>query len=142
MAVQEVFGSFLATVVELQVSEDKGVRLKRLVVAIDCGQVMNPVSVKSQIEGGTLFGLSAALFNEITVREGRVEQTNFHDYRQLRISDAPPVETYIVESREAPGGVGEAGTAMIAPALVNALAAANGTRIRRLPLARAGYYVI
>jgi len=142
VAVQEVFGSFLATVVELQVSEDKGIRLKRLVVAIDCGQVMNPVSVKSQIEGGTLFGLSAALFNEITVREGRVEQTNFHDYRQLRISDAPPVETYIVESREAPGGVGEAGTAMIAPALVNALAAANGTRIRRLPLARAGYYVI
>lgn len=142
VAVQEVFGSFLATVVELQVSEDKGVRLKRLVVAIDCGQVMNPVSVKSQIEGGTLFGLSAALFNEITVREGRVEQTNFHDYRQLRISDAPPVETYIVESCEAPGGVGEAGTAMIAPALVNALAAANGTRIRRLPLARAGYYVI
>ncbi len=142
VAVQEVFGSFLATVVELQVSEDKGIRLKRLVVAIDCGQVMNPVSVKSQIEGGTLFGLSAALFNEITVREGRVEQTNFHDYRQLRISDAPPVETYIVESREAPGGVGEAGTAMIAPALVNALAATNGTRIRRLPLARAGYYVI
>ncbi len=142
VAVQEVFGSFLATVVELQVSEDKGIRLKRLVVAIDCGQAMNPVSVKSQIEGGTLFGLSAALFNEITVREGRVEQTNFHDYRQLRISDAPPVETYIVESREAPGGVGEAGTAMIAPALVNALAAANGTRIRRLPLARAGYYVI
>jgi isoquinoline 1-oxidoreductase beta subunit len=142
VAVQEVFGSFLATVVELQVSEDKGIRLKRLVVAIDCGQVMNPVSVKSQIEGGTLFGLSAALFNEITVREGRVEQTNFHDYRQLRISDAPPVETYIVESCEAPGGVGEAGTAMIAPALVNALAAANGTRIRRLPLARAGYYVI
>jgi isoquinoline 1-oxidoreductase beta subunit len=142
VAVQEVFGSFLATVVELQVSEDKGIKLKRLVVAIDCGQVMNPVSVKSQIEGGTLFGLSAALFNEITVSEGRVEQSNFHDYRQLRISEAPPVETYIVESREAPGGVGESGTAMIAPALVNALAAANGTRIRRLPLARAGYYVI
>lgn len=142
VAVQEVFGSFLATVVELQVTEDKGIKLKRLVVAIDCGQVMNPVSVKSQIEGGTLFGLSAALFNEITVSQGRIEQTNFHDYRQLRISDAPSVETYIVESREAPGGVGEAGTAMIAPALVNALATASGTRIRRLPLARAGYYVI
>ena len=142
VAVQEVFGSFLATVVELQVTEDKGIKLKRLVVAIDCGQVMNPVSVKSQIEGGTLFGLSAALFNEITVSQGRVEQSNFHDYRQLRISEAPSVETFIVESREAPGGVGEAGTAMIAPALVNALAAANGTRIRRLPLARAGYYVI
>ncbi len=142
VAVQEVFGSFLATVVELQVTEDKGIKLKRLVVAIDCGQVMNPVSVKSQIEGGTLFGLSAALFNEITVSQGRVEQSNFHDYRQLRISEAPPVETFIVESREAPGGVGEAGTAMIAPALVNALAAANGTRIRRLPLARADYYVI
>lgn len=142
VAVQEVFGSFLATVVELQVTEDKGIKLKRLLVAIDCGQVMNPVSVKSQIEGGTLFGLSAALFNEITVSEGRVEQNNFHDYRQLRISETPPVETHIVESREAPGGVGEAGTAMIASALVNALAAANGTRIRRLPLARAGYYVI
>ena len=142
VAVQEVFGSFLATVVELQVTEDKGIKLKRLMVAIDCGQVMNPVSVKSQIEGGTLFGLSAALFNEITVSKGRVEQSNFHDYRQLRISEAPPVETFIVESREAPGGVGEAGTAMIAPALVNALASANGTRIRRLPLARAGYYVI
>ena len=142
VAVQEVFGSFLATVVELQVTEDKGIKLKRLVVAIDCGQAMNPVSVKSQIEGGTLFGLSAALFNEITVSGGRVEQTNFHDYRQLRITEAPPVETYIVQSTEAPGGVGEAGTAMIAPALVNALAAANGTRIRRLPLARAGYYVI
>ncbi len=142
VAVQEVFGSFLATVVELQVTEDKGIKLKRLVVAVDCGQVMNPVSVKSQIEGGTLFGLSAALFNEITVSKGRVEQSNFHDYRQLRISEAPPVETFIVESREAPGGVGEAGTAMIAPALVNALASANGTRIRRLPLARAGYYVI
>jgi isoquinoline 1-oxidoreductase subunit beta len=139
VAVQEVFGSFLATVVELQVTEDKGIKLKRLVVAIDCGQVMNPVSVKSQIEGGTLFGLSAALFNEITVSQGRVEQSNFHDYRQLRISEAPPVETFIVESREAPGGVGEAGTAMIAPALVNALASASGTRIRRLPLARAGY---
>jgi isoquinoline 1-oxidoreductase beta subunit len=142
VAVQEVFGSFLATVVELQVTENKGIKLKRLVVAIDCGQVMNPVSVESQVEGGTLFGLSAALFNEITVSGGRVEQTNFHDYRQLRISDAPPVETYIVESREAPGGVGEAGTAMIAPALVNAVAAASGTRIRRLPLARADYYVI
>ena len=142
VAVQEVFGSFLATVVELQVTEDKGIKLKRLVVAVDCGQVINPVSVKSQIEGGTLFGLSAALFNEITVSKGRVEQSNFHDYRQLRISEAPPVETFIVESREAPGGVGEAGTAMIAPALVNALASANGTRIRRLPLARAGYYVI
>jgi len=142
VAVQEVFGSFLATVVELHVDENKAIKLKRLVVAIDCGQVMNPVSVKSQIEGGTLFGLSAALFNEVTVSEGRVEQSNFHDYRQLRISEAPPVETYIIESREAPGGVGESGTAMIAPALVNALASANGTRIRRLPLARAGYYVI
>ncbi|MAL37416.1 MAG: aldehyde dehydrogenase [Pseudomonas sp.] len=96
VAVQEVFGSFLATVVELQVTEDKGIKLKRLVVAVDCGQVINPVSVKSQIEGGTLFGLSAALFNEITVSKGRVEQSNFHDYRQLRISEAPPVETFIV----------------------------------------------
>ncbi|TWI54271.1 isoquinoline 1-oxidoreductase beta subunit [Pseudomonas duriflava] len=142
IAVQEVFGSYLATVVELQVDAQNGIHINRLICVADCGIVTNPTSVRSQLEGGTLFGLSAALFNEITVHEGRVEQSNFHDYRQLRMSDAPPVEVHIIPSAELPGGIGEAGTAMIAPALVNALHAASGKRIRRLPLARAGYHVV
>lgn len=142
VAVQQVFGSFLASVVELEMVGERGIRIQRLVVAVDCGQVLNPTSVRAQIEGGTLFGLSAALFNEITVREGRVEQHNFNDYRQLRISEVPPVEVFLVDSHESPGGIGEAGTAMIAPALVNALHSASGERVRRLPLARAGYHVV
>ncbi|SDT24838.1 isoquinoline 1-oxidoreductase, beta subunit [Halopseudomonas xinjiangensis] len=139
VAVQQVFGSYLATVVELNARQDKTIGINRIVVAIDCGQVMNPVSVSSQIEGGTLFGLSAALFNEVSVEAGRVEQTNFHNYRQLRISEAPPVDVHIVNSGEAPGGVGEAGTAMIAPALLNAVFAATGQRLRRLPLVHHGF---
>ncbi len=142
VAVQEVFGSYLATVVELQIDANNGVRIKRLICVADCGIVTNPTSVHSQLEGGTLFGLSAALYNEITVKNGRVEQSNYNDYRQLRISDAPPVEVFVVPSTEAPGGIGEAGTAMIAPALMNAMHAATGKRFRRLPLARAGFHVI
>ncbi|WVM91210.1 molybdopterin cofactor-binding domain-containing protein [Halopseudomonas pachastrellae] len=89
IAVSAVFGSFVATVVELQVQADKGVRITRLVSAIDCGLVTNPTSVLAQIEGGTLFGLSASLFNEITLERGQVQQSNFHNYRQLRINEAP-----------------------------------------------------
>lgn len=142
VAVGAVFGSFVATLVELEVQADKGVRIKRLVCAVDCGFATNPTSVAAQLEGGTLFGLSAALFNEILIEQGQVQQTNFHNYRQLRINEAPPVEVHMVPSLEAPGGVGEAGTAIIAPALVNALHAASGTRIRRLPLTRAGYFTV
>ena len=140
VAVSAVFGSYVATVVEMEMLGDKAVRIKRLVSAIDCGLVTNPTSVHAQIEGGTLFGLSASLFNEILIEQGVVQQTNFHNYRQLRINEAPGVEVHIVPSLEAPGGVGETGTALIGPALVNALHAASGTRLRRLPLSRAGYY--
>ena len=142
IAVSAVFGSFVATVVELQVQADKGVRITRLVSAIDCGLVTNPTSVLAQIEGGTLFGLSASLFNEITLERGQVQQSNFHNYRQLRINEAPGVEVHIVPSSEDPGGVGETGTALIGPALLNALAAASGERLRRLPLSRAGYFPV
>ncbi|GAB2785286.1 xanthine dehydrogenase family protein molybdopterin-binding subunit [Halomonas shantousis] len=142
VAVHGVFGSYVATVVELTTDAQGGLRIERLVCAVDCGLATNPTSVKSQIEGGTLFGLSAALFNEVTVKEGRVEQSNFHDYRQIRMSDAPPVEVHLIASQASPGGIGEAGTALIAPALVNALHAAAGRRIRRLPLSRAGYHVV
>lgn len=142
IAVSAVFGSFVATVVELEMQADKGIRIKRLVSAIDCGLVTNPTSVLAQIEGGTLFGLSASLFNEITIEQGQVQQRNFNTYRQLRIGEAPGVEVHIVPSTEAPGGVGETGTALIGPALLNALAAASGERLRRLPLSRAGYFPV
>ncbi|WP_341708608.1 molybdopterin cofactor-binding domain-containing protein [Halopseudomonas sp.] len=142
IAVSAVFGSFVATVVELEMQAGKGIRIKRLVSAIDCGLVTNPTSVLAQIEGGTLFGLSASLFNEITIEQGQVQQRNFNTYRQLRIGEAPGVEVHIVPSTEAPGGVGETGTALIGPALLNALAAASGERLRRLPLSRAGYFPV
>jgi isoquinoline 1-oxidoreductase beta subunit len=116
------------------------VRVTRIVCAVDCGFIVNPDQVRAQLEGGSLFGLSAALFNEITLSNGRVQQSNFHDYRQLRLNESPPVEVYFVDSQETPGGIGEAGTSGIAPALTNAVFAAHGERVRRLPLVRAGFY--
>jgi isoquinoline 1-oxidoreductase beta subunit len=141
LAVGEVFGSVVVSMVELSAIGEKGVRIERLVTVVDCGLVINPTSVKAQMEGGTLFGLSAALFNEIDIKDGQVQQENFHAYRQLRISEAPPVEVHIVPSAEAPGGVGEAGTALIGPALLNAVNATFGDRVRRLPLVRSGYFI-
>lgn len=142
VAVSAVFGSFVATVVELEKHGDKGLRIKRLVTVIDCGFANNPTSVASQMEGGTLFALSAALFNEILIKNGQVQQSNFHEYRQIRMSDAPPVEVHIVDSVESPGGVGETGAVPVAAALVNALYAATGVRERRLPLSRFGYFTV
>jgi len=106
------------------------------VAAVDCGIQINPDTIRAQIEGGVLFGLSAALFNGITFSEGRVEQGNFNDYRQLRINETPPIEIHLVESNESPGGLGEVGTVSAAPALGNAIFAATGVRIRRLPIDR------
>jgi isoquinoline 1-oxidoreductase beta subunit len=142
VAVAAVFGSFVATVVELEKQGEKGLRIKRLVTVIDCGFANNPTSVAAQMEGGTLFGLSAALFNEILIENGQVQQTNFHQYRQIRMSDAPPVEVHIVESVESPGGVGETGAVPAAAALVNAVYATTGVRERRLPLSRSGYFTV
>jgi isoquinoline 1-oxidoreductase beta subunit len=96
--------------------------------------IVNPDTVKAQIEGGVIFGLTAALFGEITIRDGRVEQSNFNDYRVLRINEAPTVEVHLIKSSEAPGGIGEVGTVGAAPALTNAIFAATGIRIRRLPV--------
>lgn len=142
VAVSAVFGSFVATVVELEKQGDKGLRIKRLITVVDCGFVNNPTSVASQMEGGTLFGLSAALFNEILVDKGQVQQTNFHTYRQIRMSDAPAVEVHLMPSVESPGGVGETGAVPAAAALVNAVHAATGVRERRLPLSRFGYFTV
>lgn len=121
---------------------EHGFRIKRLTSVIDCGFVNNPTSVLAQIEGGTLFGLSAALFNEILIEKGQVVQNNFNQYRQIRISDAPPVQVHLINSLESPGGVGETGVVPAAPALMNALYAASQVRVRRLPLSRAGYFTV
>ena len=142
VAVSAVFGSFVATIVELEMQGDKGLRIKRLITVVDCGFANNPTSVESQMEGGTLFGLSAALFNEILVEKGQVVQTNFHAYRQIRMSDAPPVQVHVIKSQESPGGVGETGAVPAAAALVNALFAASKVRERRLPLSRSGYFTV
>ncbi|MFJ3487815.1 molybdopterin cofactor-binding domain-containing protein [Pseudomonas sp. NPDC090202] len=142
VSVTSVFGSYIATVVELEKRADKGLHIRRLVSVIDCGFANNPTSVASQLEGGTLFGLSAALFNEILIENGQVRQTNFHEYRQVRMSDVPPVEVHIMPSLESPGGVGETGAVPAAAALVNALYAASKVRERRLPLSRFGYFTV
>jgi isoquinoline 1-oxidoreductase subunit beta len=137
ISLQFAFGSYSSTVVELEVATDGAVRVHRVVCAVDCGIVVNPDMLAAQFEGGTLFGLTAALHGAITLKHGRVQQSNFHDYRPLRMHDSPAVETYIVKSSEAPGGIGETPTSAIAPAVTNAVFAATGVRIRTLPIDRA-----
>jgi isoquinoline 1-oxidoreductase subunit beta len=134
VAVQFAYGSFAAQVAEVEVGVDGRIRVHRIVCAIDCGVVVNPDTIAAQMEGGALFGLTAALYGEITLKKGRVVQSNFHDYRPMRINEAPSVETHVVRSSEAPGGVGEVPTATVSPAVANAVFAATGKRIRRLPL--------
>lgn len=134
IAVHESFKSFVAQVAEVSVSKEGRVRVHRVVCAIDCGPVVNPDTVRAQMESGIVFGLTAALYGEITLEKGRVKQRNFHDYPMLRMNEMPTVEVHIVPSREAQGGVGEPGVPPIAPAVANAVFAATGRRIRRLPI--------
>jgi isoquinoline 1-oxidoreductase beta subunit len=110
------------------------VRVQRVVAAIDCGPVVNPDILAAQLEGGAVFGLTAAMYGEITFKNGRVEQRNFHDYPVMRMNDMPVVETHIVPSTDSQGGVGEPGVPPLAPALANAVFAATGKRVRQLPL--------
>jgi isoquinoline 1-oxidoreductase beta subunit len=126
--------SYLAEVAEVEVSKSGEVRVHRVVCAVDCGTVVNPDTVKAQIEGGIVFGISGALWGEITLKNGRVEQSNFNNYRVLRINETPAIEVHLVRNGEKPGGIGEPGTAVTAPALANAVFAATGKRIRKLPL--------
>jgi isoquinoline 1-oxidoreductase subunit beta len=135
ISAQFAFGTYMAQVAEVSVGADGEVRVHRVVCALDCGQVVNPDTVVAQMEGGIVFGLTAALWNEITLDRGRVRQSNFGDYRMMRINEAPRVEVHIVASDDDPGGIGEPGTSAIAPALANAVAAATGKRIRKLPMA-------
>jgi len=134
IAVGQSFGSFVAEVAEVSVGKDGKLRVHRVVCAVDCGSTVNPGIVKRQMESAIVYGLSAALYGEITFKDGKVEQSNFHDYPVLRMNEMPRVEVHIVPSTEAPGGVGEPGLPPLAPAVVNAIYAATGKRLRKLPL--------
>ncbi|KAK45003.1 aldehyde dehydrogenase [Caballeronia jiangsuensis] len=134
VSVMHAFGSFFSIVADVTVDKDGAVKVNRIVCAVDCGMVVNPNTVEAQVQGGIIFGITAALYSEITIKDGRVEQSNFTDYRMLRIHETPPVEVHIVKSTEAPGGIGEPGTAALAPAITNAIHAATGKRIRQLPV--------
>jgi isoquinoline 1-oxidoreductase beta subunit len=126
----------MAQIAEVSVSKAGAVSVRRVVCAVDCGTVVNPDTVRAQAEGAIMFGTTAALHGEITLKNGRVEQTNFGNYQILRFNEAPVVEVHIVKSAEPPGGMGEPGTAAVAPAITNAIYAATGKRIRRLPVAQ------
>jgi isoquinoline 1-oxidoreductase beta subunit len=134
IAVHESFGSFVGHVVEVSLDPHRGIVVHRVVGAIDCGPIVNPDTIKAQIEGGTAFGLTAALYGQITFKNGRVEQSNFHDYPMLRMNEMPLVEAHVIESTDKMGGVGEPCVPTIAPALANALFKLTGKRIRTLPI--------
>jgi isoquinoline 1-oxidoreductase subunit beta len=134
VSLQFAFASYLAQIAEVEVSKDGAVRVRRVVCAVDCGTVVNPDTVQAQIQSAVIFGLTAALYGEITLKDGRVEQANFDTYQMLRINEAPAIEVHIVQSAEPPGGMGEAGTSAIAPAVTNAIFAATGKRLRKLPI--------
>ena len=134
VSVQFAFASYMAHVAEVEVAKDGTVRVRRVVCAVDCGTVVNPDTVQAQIQSAVMFGVTAALYGAITLKDGRVEQSNFHDYRPLRMNEAPAVEVHIVRNAEPPGGMGEAGTSCVVPAVTNAVFAATGKRVRKLPI--------
>ncbi len=136
ISAQVAFGSFISTVVEAEVDTNGEVKLRRIVSVVDTGVPVNPDIIIAQLQGGLVFSLTAALFGEITIKNGRVEQSNFHDYRMLRINEVPSIEVHVIPSEEHPGGIGETGATAGPPALGNALYAATGIRLRRLPIDR------
>jgi isoquinoline 1-oxidoreductase subunit beta len=134
VSLQLAFGSYLAQVAEVEVSASGAIRVRRVVCAVDCGTAINPDTVQAQIQSGIIFGATAALYGEITLKNGHVEQTNFDTYQMLRMNEAPIIEVHIVQSSEPPGGLGEAGTSAIVPAIANAIFAATGKRLRKMPV--------
>src|SRR5262249_17447459 len=133
VSLQFAFGSYLAQVAEVEVSKQGEVRLRRVVCGMECGIGVNPDTVQAQLQSGVVFGAAAALYGEITLKDGRVEQTNFDTYQVLRMSEAPAIEVHLVESAQPPGGMGETGTSAIVPAIANAIFAATGKRLRKMP---------
>jgi len=136
VAAQISFASFIATVVECEVDEAGEVQLRRVTSAVDTGIAVNPDTVVAQLQGGLIFGLTAGLYGEITLKKGRVQESNFNDYRMLRIDQIPPIDVHLIKSGEAPGGIGETGATASIPALRNAIYAATGVALRRMPVNR------
>jgi isoquinoline 1-oxidoreductase subunit beta len=136
VSVQVSFASFIATVAHVEVDEGGDVKLHRLTTAVDTGIAVNPDTIVAQLQGGMIFGATAALYGEITIKNGRVEQSNFNDYRMLRIDEAPAVDVHLIKSGEAPGGIGETGATTSTPAIRNAIYAATGIPLRRMPVDR------
>jgi isoquinoline 1-oxidoreductase beta subunit len=136
VAVQTSFASFIATVAEVEVDQNGEVEVRRIVCAVDTGIAINPDTIVAQLQGGLIFGLTAALYGEITIDKGRVRQSNFNNYRMLRINQTPAIEVHLVQSDEPPGGIGETGTTAAPPAVCNAIYAATGIRLRKLPIDR------
>lgn len=134
IALLAAFGSFIATVAEVVVADDGAVRVTRIVSAVDVGQIVNPNTLQAQVQGGTVFGLAAVLHGEITIEQGRIQQSNFNDYRVTRIDEMPVLECHFVRNSEAPGGIGEPGTVTVQPAIVNAVFAATGVQLTRMPI--------
>ena len=133
IAIHKSFGTIVAQVVEVEIVEGK-VWPRRAICVVDAGFAMHPDGMKAQMESGIIYGLTAALYSDISIRRGAVAQSNFHDYQMLRMNESPEIETYIINSGEKVGGGGEPGTPAIAPALVNAIFNATGKRIRELPV--------
>jgi isoquinoline 1-oxidoreductase beta subunit len=124
----------MAQVAEVEVSKQGAVRVRRVVCAVDCGTVVNPDTVQAQIQSGIIFGVTAALYGEISLKNGRVEQSNFDSYQVLRLNEAPAIEVHIITSSDPPGGMGECATSAIVPAISNAIFAATGKRLRKMPV--------
>jgi isoquinoline 1-oxidoreductase beta subunit len=136
VSIQPTFDTSIATVVEAEVDELGEVQVRRVTQVVDTGIAVNPDTIVAQLQGGLIFGLTAALYGEITIEKGRVQQSNFHDYRMLRIDQVPKIDIYVIKSGEAPGGIGEAGVIGAPPALRNAILAATGVALRRMPIDR------
>src|SRR5262249_40390350 len=134
VSLQHVFATYMAHVAEVEVGKDGAVRVRRVVCAVDCGAVVNPDTGRAQGQSGIIFGVTRAPFGKITLKGGRVEQTNFDTYQILRMNEAPAVDVHIVQNAEPPGGLGEAGTSAIVPAVANAIFAATGKRLRKMPV--------
>jgi isoquinoline 1-oxidoreductase beta subunit len=132
--VHESFGSIVAQVAEVSVESDKSIRVHKVTCAVDCGTAINPLGIEAQIQGAVAYGLSAVLHSELTLKNGKVEQSNFHDYRVLRLDDMPTVAVHIIESDAKMGGIGEPATAPISAAVANAVYALTKQRLRSLPL--------
>ncbi len=138
IAVAEAFGSYVAEVADITLSADGKVRVHRVVCVVDCGPTVNPDTIEAQMQGGIVYGLSAALYGEITIEGGRARQGNFNDYPVLRMNEMPRIEVFILPSTAKQGGIGEPGVPPIAPAVANAIFSATGTPVRRLPIVPVG----